>query len=166
MIGDIGGIALIVINAQSPIAFTLVSQQTIEHAAPQKLVDLIVHIRTGPIDGLMDCFDGTGGDLNQAIAGPAILQGLDVIVIQRKAIQIGKLGGITEHAERQIVGKLSAAIEILGEVQIGLWSCMDIDGAEEEDLIRAARRHCFRDWFSGAYGANLTLLQPMAAPKK
>src|SRR5260370_7449329 len=83
----------------------------------------------------MKLFDRTRGHLNQAVAGLATLQGLNVIAVERKTRQVGKLRRIAEHTERQIVGKLAKAVEIAGKLKIALRSTMDVDPAEQQDLV-------------------------------
>src|SRR5260370_25924499 len=107
----------------------------------------------------MKLFDRTRGHLNQAVAGLATLQGLNVIAVERKTRQVGKLRRIAEHTERQIVGKLAKAVEIAGKLKIALRSSMDVDRAEQEDLGRRAGPQGFGDRLSASNGGDLILTQ-------
>src|SRR5271157_354413 len=100
----------------------------------QELIHLFVHVSSRPIDGSVQLFDGVCGHLNQTVAWLAVLQGLDVIAVKRKTLQVRKLLRIGKHSEAQIVGKLSKPVEIQGKPKVLLRSSMDIDGSEQENL--------------------------------
>src|SRR5260370_556681 len=99
-------------------------------------------------------------NMSSSIAGLATLQGLNVIAVERKTRQVGKLRRIAEHTERQIVGKLAKAVEIAGKLKIALRSSMDVDRAEQEDLGRRAGPQGFGDRLSASNGGDLILTHP------
>ena len=127
---------------------------------------MFVHVGGRPIDGSVKLFDGARGHLDQTVAGLAILQGLDVIAVERKTLQVRKLRRIAEHPERQIVGKLAKPIEIAGKLEVALRSSMDVDRAEQEDLGRRAGRQGLRDRLSASDGGDLILTQSEILPKE
>ena len=77
-------IALIVIDPEDLIALALVVQQELQRVLPHELIQVILHVRGRPIDGLVKLFDVTPRQLNEAVSGLAIFQSLDVIIIERK----------------------------------------------------------------------------------
>ena len=107
----------------------------------------------------MNFFDGTGGCLNQAIAGLAIFHSLDIVIVERKTLQVRKLWRSAEHAESQIAGKLAQPVRILGKPKVSLWRSVNVDRAEEEDLSRSAGWQCLRHRLSISDGRDLVLIQ-------
>src|SRR5208337_1189890 len=81
LLGHRGWVVLIVINSQSLIALSLVGEQTLQRRLLQEAIHLLVHVGSRPIDRSVKLFDGACGQLNLTIAGRALLQGLDLIVV-------------------------------------------------------------------------------------
>ena len=68
----------------------------------------------------MKLFDGARRHLNLAIAGFAILQGLDVFFIELRICEVGLLRRIAEFSDRQYAGELAQAVEIAGKLSDSL----------------------------------------------
>jgi hypothetical protein len=141
-------ITFIVVNAQGLVAFPLVGEQALKCPFLQESVHLLVHVGGRPIDGSVKLFNRGCGHLNATVARLAILQGLNVIAVELKTLQVRKLWGIGEHPERQKAGNLAKAIEIAGILEVRLGSSMDVDRAKQQDLGCRAGREGRRDRLS------------------
>src|SRR5208337_388741 len=96
----------------------------------QEPIYLFVHIGGIPMDGALKRFDRARGQLNLTVAGGALLQGLDLIAVERKILQVREFRGIAEDLERPIAGKLATPVEIPGKLDVALRSSVDVDGAK------------------------------------
>ena len=83
-----------------------------------------------------------------------------------KPLQVRKLRRIGEHPKRQKAGNLAKAVEIAGELEVGLRSNMDVDRAKQQDFGWRAGRKSLRDRLSAADGGDLILTQSDVLPKE
>ena len=111
-------------------------------------------------------FHGATGQLNQTVTRFAVLQGLDIIAVERKTLEVGRLRRIAEHSERQIVGQLPKAIEIAGKLDVALRGGMDVDRTEQEHLGWRTGWQGLRDRLPVSDGGDLILAQSDVLPKK
>ena len=143
LLGYHGRVTLIVIKSQGLIALMLVGEQTLQCRLLQESIHLFVHIGGRPIDGSVKVFDRAGRQLHLTVAGRAVLQGLDLIAVERKIFQVRKCWRIAEHLERQIAGKLTTPVEIAGKLNVALRSSVDVDRTKQEDFGRRAGGSAF-----------------------
>ena len=127
---------------------------------------MLVRVGGRPIDGSVKLFDGGRGHLNPAVAGFATFQGVDVIAVEGKTLQVGKLRRIGEYPKRQKAGNLANAVEIAGKLEVGLRSNMDVDRTKQQDFGWRAGRKSRRDRLSAADGGDLILTQSDVLPKE
>src|SRR5271167_3481996 len=148
---------LVVVHPEDLIAVALVGKQELQRVFPQEFIHLYGHVGGGPVDGPVKLFHGTGGPLNEAVAGLATLQSLDVITFERKTLQVRKLWRIVEHAEGLIAGKLAKPLKIMGKPNVRFGSSMDVDCAKQEYFGRGAGGQRFRHGLSYSDRGDLLL---------
>ena len=85
---------LVGVHPEGLIAVALVGEQKLQRGFPQEFIHLYVRVGGGPVDGPVKLLYGTGGPLNEAVAGPLTLQSSDVIAIERKILQVTSCGGL------------------------------------------------------------------------
>ena len=102
----------------------------------------------------------------EQIAWFAVLQGLDVIIIEGETTQIRKLRRVAEHSERQVVRELPKTIKIMSKLDVFLRHSVDIDRSEQKNLGGAARWHRLHDGSPALNCGNLLFAQANVVPEE
>jgi hypothetical protein len=118
LIGDVHLLSFIVINRpECTIALFLVLQHPRQSKFLDEVVHLFIHVRSRPVNRLPELIHGRAGrHLDRAVLGLAVLQGLNVIAAESKALEVGELRGVAEFVDGQVFGILAETIEISREL--------------------------------------------------
>jgi hypothetical protein len=103
-LGDGRGMFLVTISAEGFVSAVNVLLKTFEGHLLTETVYLIRAIGSRPIHPFLKLFHRLDGKLDLATTRLAVLQLLDVVVIEREALEIGELRRIAEFTDCKIPG--------------------------------------------------------------